>query len=615
MGIVDRKLCLIALGSSVLMLCSTPLWAQFKQLPVVHSENPTSDQPQARLLEEPLALPFWDDFSSGNISSELWVSRGVQPSMTLGIDPPTIGVCFLDGVDSRGNPYERDRLINGEGDQLISKPIDLSTTTSAEENSVFLSFFWQPGGKGEMPDVTDQLELHILNNDGQWVKIWEVLGGDESLRQQFTQELIRITPEYFHEKFQFKFQYVGRLSGPFDTWILDYVYLNKGRNASDYFYEDRALTKVPNSPFGTYTAIPLYMLQGQGNDFLSEIVGQFNNLSNRFRAMEFTLELRNRETGRLIKSINANTPINPVPQAQERRDFATRLSEPIVWTEEEPFDLETRLYLSTGDEFKVRQGVGRDTVFEPSIDFRVNDTVKFMLPVRDFLAYDNGSADYSAGINQRSGMLALKYEVEGDAFISGVSINFTNYLQRGNAVELMVWDSLGMQPIYKEEVLIPELEDLNDFAYFPIDTTIRVSGNFYVGFTQFTNDFVYVGLDKTTDTGEEVYFNVYGTWEQNTTVVGSLMIRPHLSLTPPFIPEETTEEEVRVYPNPVLNRLTVEGNVDEIRVFDFQGRQINVPIDSEENGKVLTFVNQHKGIYLIRYRHQNKMKSIRILVK
>ncbi|HSI78453.1 MAG TPA: T9SS type A sorting domain-containing protein [Lunatimonas sp.] len=615
MGIVDRKLCLIALVTSVLMLCGTPLWAQFKQLPVVHPEGPSSDQPQARLLEEPLSLPFWDDFSSGNISSELWVSRGVQPSMTLGIDPPTIGVCFLDGVDSRGNPYERDRLINGEGDRLISKPIDLSTITSAEENSVFLSFYWQPGGKGEMPDVTDQLELHIMNNDGQWVKIWEVLGGDESLRQQFTQELIRITPEYFHENFQFKFQYVGRLSGPFDTWILDYVYLNKGRNASDYFFEDRALTKVPNSPFGRYTAIPLYMLQGQGNDFLSEIEGQFNNLSNRFRAMEFTLELRNRETGSLIKSINTNTPINPVPQAQERRNFATRISEPIVWTEDEPFDLETRLYLSTGDEFKVRQVVGRDTVFEPSIDFRVNDTVKFMLPVRDFLAYDDGSADYSAGINQRSGMLALKYEVEGDAFISGVSINFTNYLQRGNSVELMVWDSLGMQPIYQEEVLIPELEDLNDFAYFPIDTTIRVSGDFFVGFTQFTNDFIYVGLDKTTDTGEEVFFNVYGTWEQNTTVAGSLMIRPHLTLTPPFIPEETTEEEVRVYPNPVLNRLTVEGDVDEIRVFDFQGRQINVPIDSEENGKVLTFVNQHKGIYLIRYRHQNKMKSIRILVK
>lgn len=615
MGILDRKIALITLTTSVLMLVGTPVWAQFKQLPVVRGNSPTAVQPQSRILEEPLALPFWDDFSNGNVSPLLWESRGVMASMTLGNDPPTIGVCFLDGVDSRGNAYERDRLINGEGDQLISKPIDLSTIAPTEVNSVYLSFFWQAGGKGEMPDVTDQLELHLLNSNGQWVNAWEIVGGDESKRSQFTQEMIRITPEFFHDNFRFKFQYVGRLSGPFDTWILDYIYLNKDRTPSDYFYEDRALTKLPNSPFGRYTAIPFFMLQGQGNDYLTEIGGQFNNLSNRFRAMEFTLELRNHQTGNLIKSINSNTPINPVPQALERRNFTTRLSEPIPWAEDDPFDLETRLYLSTGDKFKVRRVVGRDTIFEPSIDYRLNDTVRFILPVRDFLAYDNGSVDYSAGINQRSGMLAVKYDLEGEAFVSGVSINFTNYQQRGNAVELMVWDTLGRQPIYKQEVLIPDLENLNDFAYFPIDTTVRVSGNFYVGFTQFTNDFIYVGLDKTTDTGEEVFFNVYGTWEQNTTVAGSLMIRPHLTLTRPFIPEETTGEEVRAYPNPVLNRLMVEGDVDEIRVFDFQGRQINVPIDSEENGKVLTFVNQQKGIYLIRYRHQNKIKSIRILVK
>jgi len=615
MGRVDGKLCLMALGTWVLILCSTPLLAQFTQLPVVLSEQPSSDQPNARIMEESLSLPFWDDFSSGTLSPTRWEGRGVLPSMTIGIDPPSIGVCFLDGVDARGNPYERDLLLNGEGDRLVSKPIDLSGITSTEENTVFLSFFWQPGGKGEMPDVTDQLELYLIDNTGQWVKIWEVIGGNESLRDQFTQEMIRITPQFFHDKFQFKFQYVGRLSGPFDSWILDYVYLNKGRNASDYFYEDRALTKVPNSPFGKYTAIPHYMLNSTANDYLTVIEGQFKNLSNRFRAMEFTLELRNHQTGSLIKSINSNTPINPVPQAQERRDFTTRISEPIVWTEEEPFDLETRLYLSTGDKFKVRQVVGRDTVFEPAIDYRVNDTVKFVLPVRDFLAYDNGSVDYSAGINQRSGMLAVKYDVVGEAFVSGVSINFTNYLQRGNAVELMVWDSLGRQPIYKKEVIIPDLGNLSEFAFFPIDTTVRVTGDFYVGFTQFTNNFIYVGLDKTTDTGEEVFFNVNGTWEQNTTVMGSLMIRPHLSTISPYVPGEETEEEVRIYPNPVLNQLTVEGLVDEVRVFDFQGREINVPIDSVENGKVLTFVNQHKGIYLIRYMYLNKMKSVRILVK
>jgi hypothetical protein len=48
----------------------------------------------------------------------------------------------------------------------------------------------------------------------------------------------------------------------------------------------------------------------------------------------------------------------------------------------------------------------------PEVDFRINDTVRTIVPIRDFLAYDNGSVDYSAGINQRSGMLAVRYEVK-----------------------------------------------------------------------------------------------------------------------------------------------------------------------------------------------------------
>lgn len=615
MPISYRRMGFVVFATCVLQLCGTQGWAQLQQLPVVRQDEEVRPQADARLMDESISLPFWDDFSSGQISSSLWESMGVMPSMSLGIDPPTIGVCFLDGVDSRGSPYSRDRLVNGEGDQLISKPIDLSSLTLSAANTVFLSFFWQAGGKGEMPDVTDQLELHFLDSNGQWVKVWEVIGGNEALRQSFTQEMIRISPGFFHDTFRFKFQYVGRLSGPFDTWILDYVYLDKDRTASDYFYEDRALTKMPNSIFGKYTAIPRYLLETKGNDYLSVITGQFNNMSNRFRAMEFSLELRNHQTGELIKEINANTPINPVPQALERRNFTTRTSEPINWTESEPFDLETKLYLTTGDRFKIRQIVNRDTVFEPAIDYRLNDTVRHILPVRDFLAYDNGSVDYSAGINQTAGMLAVRYEVDGEAYVSGVSINFTNYLQRGNALELMIWDSLGRQPIYKEEVLIPDTETLAEFGFFPIDSTIRVSGSFYVGFTQFTNDFIYVGLDKSTDNGDEIFFNVYGTWEQNRTVAGSLMMRAHLTNADPNPPNENGREEVRIYPNPVSQKLVIEGEADQIQVFDFLGREITLPLEVVKNRKVLTFANQQRGIYVIRYLHGEKMKSIRILVK
>ncbi|WP_114749898.1 T9SS type A sorting domain-containing protein [Pleomorphovibrio marinus] len=598
-----------------------PCWkasAQFQQLPTP-KKSPDHQALSLRLLEERLSLPFWDDFSSGAVREDLWDSRGVLGSMTLGNNPPSIGVCYLDGVDQRGEAYARELLENGEGDRLTSKPIDLSGLSTAEAATVYLSFFWQAAGKGEMPDDNDQLELHFLNEQGEWELVWQVIGGDEGATQDFTQEILQVTEAFQHDQFRFRFLHIGRLSGPFDTWVLDYIYLNKGRSESDLFYEDRTLTQLPSSPFGKYGAIPLFELTQKSEEYLSPLSGQFKNLSNRFRAMEFTVQFRNLQTGAVIQNINVNTPLSPVPQAGERRGFTSfTLQEDIDWQEEEPFDLEALMYLSTGDRFKVESISGRDTVFNTSMDYKVNDTVRYILPVRDYLAYDNGSVDYSAGINQRAGMLALRYEIGTPVFIKGISINFTNFMQRGRSVELMVWDSLGQEPLYKREVLIPELEDLGEFAYFPLGSNIQVSGTFYVGFTQFTNDFVYVGLDKSSDSGEQVFYNVSGAWQQNETVSGNLMIRPHLSLGEVVDEEEEEpEEEVRAYPNPVVERLYLESgsDLDELAVYDFQGRQVPARIENFEKGKIIHFEDRQKGIYLIRFRQKDKIKSVRILVK
>ncbi|WP_209332186.1 T9SS type A sorting domain-containing protein [Lunatimonas salinarum] len=598
----------------------TPAFSQFQQLPLVpspHHYDKTPADYNARLAEELLTLPFWDDFSTDSLNTSLWEARGVSWSNSIGVDPPSLGMVYLDGVDDLGNPYSRERLTNGEGDRLASLAIDLASLTPDEQQTVFLSFFWQAGGKGEVPDETDQLELHFLNEAGEWVVVWEQAGGDQLSRDTFEQVILQVEPEFLHAGFRFRFQTIGRLSGPFDTWVLDYVYLHKNRNPSDIFYEDRALTLLPNSPLGRYTAYPVFWLGQLGVGEELRLESQFNNLSNRFRAMEFTVDLRDADTGASIQLINANTPLIPVPLARERRNFFSSPMGELSELPNEGFDLETLLYLSTGDQLKVSQLVGQDTLFESAIDFRLNDTIRTITPLRDFMAYDDGSAEYAAGINQTSGMLAIRYEAPEQVYLTGVSINFANYLQRGNALELMVWDSLTRNGIYRKEVLIPDFDEFGDFAYFPIDTNISVSGSFFVGFTQFTNDFIYVGLDKSTDSSEEVFFNVYGEWEQNETVSGSLMIRPHLSLTPPMevsLPE--SDAGLSLYPNPAYSEnVVLTGPADRIMVFDFQGKEINVPIESTEQGNLINFTNRQKGLYLVRVLAGNKWKAIRLIIK
>jgi len=603
------------IGYICAFLSSGSIYGQFRQLPVAHPAH-TEQAPSSRLVQEKLTLPFWDDFSSGEISTDKWENLGITPSFTVGINPPSIGTVLLDGVDGRGNPYSANIRERGEGDQLISLPFDLSSLTEEQVNSLYLSFFWQAGGRSEFPDADDFLELYFMDSLGNWVMVWDIPGGDQTKREIFTQSLVRVPSEFAHENFRFKFSNRGRLSGPFDGWVLDYVFINFGRTPNNTYYEDRTLTQMPNSPLGKFSAVPLFELQRNPEAYSENIQSQFNNLSNRFRAMEYTIQLRNRTTGTVINRLNTNTPFNPVPLARERRNFGSNPMSPLSPSQTEEFDLETLIYITSGDRFLVDRIQQQDTVYFRNVDFRVNDTIKSITPIRDYFAYDNNSLDYAAGINQRSGMLAVRYTLEEDAFVNGISINFSNFSQINSPVELMVWNDLNASPIFSRELGIPTKESISEFSFFPLDTLLRVSGNFYVGFRQFTNDFIHVGLDKSNDNGTEIFFNVIGEWEQNNTVAGSLMIRPHLTIERPA--ENSAEElpvGVRAYPNPVTDRLYLEGDISEVAVFDTFGRQINIPIESYEDGKILNFMGSNKGVYMIRAYKNDKSTSIRVLVK
>jgi hypothetical protein len=602
--------CLFLLGLAL----PPEVLAQFRQLPLVPNhpqEMPTKEA--LRTQEIPLSLPFWDDFSSGILSEEKWETQGAFPSYSIGIHPPSLGVVYLDGVDASGNPYSRNALENGEGDALLSLPIDLTGISAAEEGSLYLSFFWQAGGRGEQPDAQDALVLSFLDAQGNWVPVWTQSGGDENSPEEFQQEILPVPPAYQHANFRFKFGQTGRLSGPFDTWVVDYVFLNKGRSAQDLFRSDRALTRLPGSPFAPYHAIPHF--EFAADQVSGRVESQFYNLTNRFRAMQFTVELRELSSGRLIAQPDLNSPINPVPQALERRDFFSSLSGELELLTDSPFDLQVQVQLSAGDGFLVESVTGEDTLFQESVDFRQNDTARMVIPFRDFYAYDDGSADYAAGINQRGGMLAVQYRALNPGRLTGISMKFTNALQRGNGIELMVWDSLENEPLLRQEVVIPPDTDPAGFAYFSIDTTVVVRDTFYVGFTQFSNDYLHLGLDKSSDTGERIFYNVLGAWQQNEQVRGNLMIRPHLS--PELLPEGPgpANPDVRLYPNPVTERLWIRGEVQDVVVYDFQGRQIKIPQEGDKNGKMLTFTAVQKGLYLIKYTQGNRVVTERIIVK
>ncbi|MFD2037460.1 T9SS C-terminal target domain-containing protein [Belliella marina] len=600
--------------SALISISVVDSFGQFQQLPTP-KKIAEGNKISARQADEvKITIPFWDDFSSPEISNSLWINKGVTHSFTVANLPPSLGVAVFDGIGVDGRPYETNPISQGITDELTSRPFDLTELSEAERETVFFSFFWQAGGKSEIPDSNDRISLQFLNANGDWIDIWNQTGALEAEQFFFTQETIQVTEEYLHDAFQFRFQTRGRASGPFDTWLVDYVYLDKNRVAGNKNFIDRTLTGINSPAFEKYSAIPLSELQTNAENYLGTTGNEFNNLENRFRAMEFTVELRDKQSQELVLKINNNTPINPVPLALERRQFTSNPINDLPIPEEET-EWELVTYLSSGDG-PLFQIVDGDSLFFPEVDFRKNDTARTTIVMRDYFAYDNGSLDYSAGINQWSGMLAVRYEKTQDAYIKGVSINFSNFTQFGRGVDIMVWNDLDEDPVYVKETVIPNKEEAKEFSYFEIDENILLNDVFYVGFMQFTNDFIYVGLDKSRNNGEEIFYNIAGTWQQNEAVSGSLMIRPHLSETPPVEDAEINlPEKILIYPNPVTDYLRIEGTFELLKVMDPYGRSIKIDIEDAEKGKILNFAGAMSGLYIINVLEQGEPKSYRILVK
>ena len=80
-----------------------------------------------------------------------------------------------------------------------------------------------------------------------------MIGGIENETNEFEQILLKIDSSYWHNEFQIKFQAYGNPSGAFDTWLVDYIFLNQSRYQDDVAYLDRVLTRRPS-----FLTTPLY---------------------------------------------------------------------------------------------------------------------------------------------------------------------------------------------------------------------------------------------------------------------------------------------------------------------------------------------------------------------
>tara|TARA_A100000171_G_scaffold52676_1_gene72325 strand:+ start:2477 stop:4303 length:1827 start_codon:yes stop_codon:yes gene_type:complete len=605
--------------------------AQITERPLPIKAKPKSSNSlvsaAAGLNQASLTLPFWDDFSQANISPNpaLWKSgENVRISSSIGKSAPTLNVAIFDGVDATGRPYNATSLLNGATDSLVSQPIDLSTLPVNQADSVYISFFWQATGNGELPDRQDSLVLQFRKPNGSWQSAWRQIGGIDNQSEEFNQVVLKVDAEFFYDGFQFRFKSFTRLAGAYDTWLVDYIYLNDSRYEGDVAHVDRALTRKPSFLIAPYSAMPTEQFFANPTKYLSETNTEFYNLNDFFQPIQFTTTVKDLGTGNQLEVLNNESVANPPPGPYARRTFTSPpLSVANIDVDADSLWLETTYYIKSGDNFYIENiSSTNDTTFNTNLDYRVNDTVRVVTKIDDFFAYDDNDADFAAGINQNGGKLAYQFFAEERALLTHIDINFPFTQQAGEPIELFVWTNIEAEGrseeiLFQDSYSVLRPSSIGAMTTYELDTPIFVQDTFFIGFQQATNEFLAVGLDKNQDSGDKMFYNVDGTWRKNENVKGSFLMRPRFdkSVASTFVPGKVAPEvRLEVYPNPSEGEFNIKGQVEHIRLFDSWGKEAQFSVEETETGLKVLFGKNQKGIYLLHVKKEGKTITKRLIL-
>lgn len=566
-----------------------------------------------------LRLPFFDDFSTSPLtpSPARWVGgSGVYINNTLTTDHPSVNIATFDGLRANGLPYDLSNE-NAEGgtDTLTSLPIDLGGLSVRD--SVYISFFWQRRGLGELPDAADSLALEFLGSDGRWQKVWGESGG--VVNNNYTQQLVRTDNAlFFHPAFRFRFRSRGRQSGAFDQWHLDYIYMNRGRTRFDRFVRDLAIRRPVSPLLRRYSAMPLRQFLAKAATELADTVSSdarnlFNDPAG-FNQLNFRFTLRNQQTGTVFQSDTlANSLSVPSLGAQ-----AVTWRRPTVITS----DLSGRAVLQA--QFRLLTNV---SAADP-VDFRLNDTLSNVTVLDNYYAYDDGSAEIATQINQRLARVAVRFVNNLPDAVKGVRIYIapTRRNQENQQIAFSIFNDAGnnspaTRQLMQQTFPIKYAAVRNGFVDYLFTNPVNVRDTFYVAYAQLDDPPIPIGFDRNSPFRNNTFINLGTRWDAVTGPegAGALMIRPIMNNGPADVLTATEPETpVQVFPNPSTGGVNWGGSLAgsvRLEVTDLSGRTwLAMPLAPTQTRADLGQLPD--GFYLLRFTNEaERTRTVKWIIR
>jgi hypothetical protein len=548
-------------------------------------------------------------FANMNDPNRIWLDNSACHNYRYAVDPWSLGVATFDGVDSTGLPYEfGNTSAYGEADVLTSKPISLNGTSD-----VFLQFLYQAQGYGNLPEEQDSLIVDFWLVDSlKWYPYW--YASYPWTANEWDTAFIALPPNFIENGFKFRFRNYASLSGALDHWHIDYVQLYENPLYAVQPFKDLAVSYPVNTLLEDYTSVPWdhHLNLATPNDVLIDtaflkVYNSDVDATNVGGGMELSISY----DGVVQGSYTMNNP-GSIPPWTSNWELGLN-GFPFF-----PSLLHTYYDAPMNDSmavFDVKINASADVAASNVYD--VNDTTYFQQVFKNYYSYDDGSAEVAYGIQGSNSLLAYEFNVYEADTLTGVLMHFVpSVTDVSNYVLLLtIWDDNNGKPgniLYQDDYFLPHYPlyggSKNEFKYYEFlnqayPSTIPVPEKFYVGWEQIDGQSLNIGMDRNTDSGSKIQYNVDGNWITSSQE-GSLMMRPVFSTAINYtlgIEQEVERGvDILMYPNPATNQVSFNGlpSDSQITLYDMSGRVVI------QNGYSSTIDVQflESGIYLVDIR-------------
>ena len=597
------------------------------------------EQESLKLRDEITAtLPFFDDFTAEGIypDASRWQTGNASVSSGFPKMPVNYRAATLDVLDRYGKVYSRGSSNPFLADSLLSVKIRLDSLNGqalTPADSLYFSFYYQPGGFGDSPERDDSLVLQfgygydeevfdtVLQNyvtlrKTAWKQMWASEGMSfesfiDSLgeNQYFKKVMIPITDTcFFKEDFQILFFNYGTLPtqmypndrSNMDQWNIDYVYLDTNRSLDNDNYPTVNFTHNSPTFLKRYRTMPYKHYKENPINEINNIFDMYlTNMDVNAHEVRYSCDVEDNNSDWSYSYSSNPFIINQYSNVGVMRDSV------VMGNFIYPYNL-------PGDtaSFTIRHTI--EVVDEHSGEV-AGDVLEHQQVFGNYFSYDDGTPESGYGLVPNNTYFAVQFKVTTLDTLRGVQMLFNRTFNDANFnfFDIVVWrDNNGkpgaemyslknQRPIWNDSVMYA-------FSEYSFDKIVKVNSVFYVGIRQQYSKSINIGFDSSIDSRQYNFYDVGAGW-QNSSFIGSIMLRPIMGKNPDLVvnTDDSDNGKIVLYPNPANDVVRISGNDQmvyrEIVIFDLAGRVVKQAFNCNE----MDVNDLNSGVYMLQVVKEN----------